>query len=160
MVDPHTCIEGEGRYQTVECRQQIVGDRQEIVDRQQTLDIRQQIVDNRQEIVDKRQQIVDNKHSFEMLDQYIVLQLRNILYDTPQGQVGFSGNERNPALLVRDELRTILYGKSLGCRVVNESLGEIPWPKPWGLRLQLGDMYQRRNRWVNIQYSEKDHTTD
>ena len=40
-----------------------------------------------------------------------VLQLRNIVYDTPQGQVGFGGNERNPSLLVRDDQRMTLYGE-------------------------------------------------
>ena len=40
-----------------------------------------------------------------------VLQLCNIVYDTPKGQVGFGGNERNPSFLVRDDQRMTLYGK-------------------------------------------------
>ena len=39
---------------------------------------------------------------------------------TPLEQVGFGGNEKNPSLLVRDDQRMTLYGKALGCRVVNE----------------------------------------
>ena len=43
-----------------------------------------------------------------------VLQLHNMMYDTPYGQVGFGGNEGNPSLLVRDDQRMTLYGKALG----------------------------------------------
>ena len=43
-----------------------------------------------------------------------VLQLRNVVYDTPQGQVGFGGNEINPSLLVRDDKRMKMCGKALG----------------------------------------------
>ena len=43
-----------------------------------------------------------------------LLQLRRIVFETPQGQVGFGGNQRNPSLLVWEDQRMTLYGKALG----------------------------------------------
>ena len=61
-----------------------------------------------------------------------VLQLRNIVYDAPQGQVGFSGNQRHPSLLVRDDQRVTIYGNALGVGWCMESLREVQRPKPEG----------------------------
>ena len=56
-------------------------------------------------------------------DLMLVLQLCNIVYDTPEGQVGFGGNERNPSLLVRDDQRTKFYGKALGVGTLHYTVG-------------------------------------
>ena len=60
------------------------------------------------------------------------LQLRNIVYDPPQGQVGFGGNEGNPSLLVRDDQRMTLYEKALGVGWLMESFREVPRAKSLG----------------------------
>ena len=69
---------------------------------------------------------------WDLTQPMFVLRLCNIVYDTPIGQVGFPGNERNPSLLVWDDQRMTLYGKALGVGWWMESLGKVLQPKASG----------------------------